>query len=460
MKFNSQLKRTQAGRTGARELSTIMTSGKGKAVARSAEPDLEKISSNLPTKDRPDTIRIKSIPVRYTTELLEMIIQKEFGSKPRIHSLALHTKDYLCATATFPDEDFGFPTEQLPKVIQARQSHLSAPEIQYDADFLGFTALYNSEKSKADVDIVAVVGLGTHAFGTFRSTSRGSHEMWLRDFLPKDIPNTRILLYGYPSAVPGGQSTEKVEDIASTFLNRLAILRKNTSTRHRPIIFIGQSLGGLIVQESLLRAEDSRDPYEQEIYDVWHGLIGFGIPIAGLNNPSLIEAVKSQPNKVLISQLCRDSDNGTPSKYLVDLKHRFEGCCKHKEILSSYAPEVLYFWERHYSQPRTRNGIVGEKILMVEDSATPGARNLPLNSDHSGMVKYSSRSDLLYEDVSNNINDMIESVTERKDVLPSSLVNEAQRGMGERTINGPLPLRKRSTFLSEDETEAKLLEHI
>ncbi|KAA8571420.1 hypothetical protein EYC84_001423 [Monilinia fructicola] len=383
----------------AGELGPIMKSEKGKAAARSAESDVEKISSNPPTKDRPDTIRIKSIPIRYTTDLVEMLIQNEFGSKPRIHSLALHTKDYLCATATFPDEDFEFPTKQLPKVIHERQSHRSAPEIQYDADFLGFTTLYNSEKSKVDVDIVAVVGLGTHAFGTFRSTSRGSHEMWLRDFLPKDIPNTRVLLYGYPSAVPGGQSTEKVEDIASTFLNRLAILRKNSSV-HDP-----KSSHNIYWTKSW-RADstgNSRDPYEREIYDFWHGLVGFGIPIAGLNNPSLIEAVKSQPNKVLISQLCRDSDNGTPSRYLIDLKHRFEGCCKRKEIFSSYAPEVLYFWERHYSQPRTRNGIVGEKILMVEDSATPGARNLPLNSDHSGMVKYSSRSDLLYEDVSNNI---------------------------------------------------------
>jgi hypothetical protein len=88
---------------------------------------------------------------------------------------------------------------------------------------------------------VAVVGLGTHAFGTFRSPSAGSHEMWLRDFLPKDIPKTRILLYGYPSTVDGGQSIEKVEDIASTFLNRLAMFRRVTSVSHETNIFEGPS---------------------------------------------------------------------------------------------------------------------------------------------------------------------------------------------------------------------------
>lgn len=53
--------------------------------------------------------------------------------------------------------------------------------------------------------------------------------MWLRDFLPQDVPNSRILLYGYPSTVTGGRSTEKIEDIAKTFLNRLTLHRKGTA---------------------------------------------------------------------------------------------------------------------------------------------------------------------------------------------------------------------------------------
>ncbi|ESZ90971.1 hypothetical protein SBOR_8634 [Sclerotinia borealis F-4128] len=440
----------------SRELDPLPHSDKGKGVARPTDSGSDEVPPSLLTKDRPDTIRIKNIPITYTREIVEMVIKTEWRSAPRIHSLALHTKEYLYATVTFPDEEFGFPTTQLPAVIKARQSRPDAPEIQYDADFLGLTTLYNasSERLPVDVDIVAVVGLGTHAFGTFRSPIHGSHDMWLRDFLPKDIQNTRVLLYGYPSTVSGGQSMEKVEDIATTFLNRLALLRKATSTPKRPIIFIGQSLGGLIVQESLLRAADSHDQYEREIFDSWHGLVGFGIPIAGLNNPSLIEAVKQQPNEVLISQLCRE--NGTPSNYLIELKNRFEGCCKRKER-SSYAPEVLYFWEKHYSQPRTRNGVVGEKILMVKDSATPGARNLPLNSDHSKMVKYSSRSDLIFEDVSNNIKGMVESLIELRDTaLASSPVNDTQHGRGNQTTKGSSALRRRGTFLSEDELDATL----
>lgn len=154
-------------------------------------------------------------------------------------------------------------------------------------------------------------------------------------------------------------------------------------TRERPIIFIGQSLGGLIIQEvsfnscsknykltltikCLLRAADSNDQYEREIFTSWHGLVGFGIPIGGLNNSSLIAAVKGQPNKVLIDQLCLEGDQ--PSPYLIKLKPRFESCCARKER-SSYAPEVLYFWERHYSQPRTVSCAIDEifeqNILII-----------------------------------------------------------------------------------------------
>ncbi|TEY36167.1 hypothetical protein BOTCAL_0563g00030 [Botryotinia calthae] len=436
-----------------KKLDPSPNSDKGKRLVPPPSSDAEKIPQPAATKDRPDTIRVKNIPSQHPREFVEILVQREFHSKPKIHSLALHDRENLCATVTFPGEDYGFPMEQLPKVILARQSSSDVLKIQYDADFLSFTTLYNARSVglQADVEyvyisltqlafmaeincsIIAVVGLGTHAFGTFRSKTSGSHEMWLRDFLPQDIPNSRILLYGYDSIVSEGQSIETIEDIANTFLSRLSLRRQNTSTLKRPIIFIGQSLGGLVVQEALLKAENSRSPneqetslslYERDIFDSWHGLVGFGIPIAGLHNPSLIEAVKSQPNKVLINQLCLDRENGTPSPYLVDLKRRFEDCCKRERRPSSHAPEVLYFWERHYTQPRTRNGIKGEKVIMVKDSNTPGARNLPSKSDHSGMVKYSSRSDPLYEDVSSNIKSMVLSLAERRKVVQSTSVHE------------------------------------
>lgn len=91
-------------------------------------------------------------------------------------------------------------------------------------------------------------------------------------------------------------------------------------------------------------------------------------------------------------------------------------------------------------------------VLMVEDSATPGAKNLPLNSDHSGMVKYKSRTDLLYEDVSSNIKGMVDNLVELRDAHQGP-VDRAHKGKGRRPAKGPLAPKRKGTFVSDDDLE-------
>jgi len=52
--------------------------------------------------------------------------------------------------------------------------------------------------------------------------------MWLRDYLPNDVDNIRVLLYGYNSIVGDSKSIQKTEDIASTMLDRLMNFRRVT----------------------------------------------------------------------------------------------------------------------------------------------------------------------------------------------------------------------------------------
>ncbi|KAF8542620.1 hypothetical protein BDD12DRAFT_802693 [Trichophaea hybrida] len=52
-----------------------------------------------------------------------------------------------------------------------------------------------------DDNIVAVTGLAGHAYGSWRN--RKTHQMWLKDFLPHDIKNVRIMSYGYNSNLVG-----------------------------------------------------------------------------------------------------------------------------------------------------------------------------------------------------------------------------------------------------------------
>ena len=94
--------------------------------------------------------------------------------------------------------------------------------LTFDTHFHGLTAL-NTSKSKEAVDCVAVCGLGGHAFGSFKE--KGALYMWLRDSLPKDLPNLRVLLYGYESKLESSDNNQNISVIANSFVSNLRRLR-------------------------------------------------------------------------------------------------------------------------------------------------------------------------------------------------------------------------------------------
>ena len=67
--------------------------------------------------------------------------------------------------------------------------------------------------------IVAVHGLCGDPFGTW--TEETSGKLWLRDFLPSQVPSTRIMSYGYDSSVAFSRSEIELGDVAADLLDRL-----------------------------------------------------------------------------------------------------------------------------------------------------------------------------------------------------------------------------------------------
>lgn len=104
--------------------------------------------------------------------------------------------------------------------------------------FLQARSLQSSIVSKArkqpdfaliTASIVAVPGLGSHAIGSFKSNH--GWEVWLRDFLPTDIPACRVLLYGYDTQVAESTSKASVGDLAKLLLAALKAFRYETAVR-------------------------------------------------------------------------------------------------------------------------------------------------------------------------------------------------------------------------------------
>jgi hypothetical protein len=177
--------------------------------------------------------------------------------------------------------------------------------------------------------IVAVHGLGGHAFGAFNFKLKDSPDhMWLRDTLPGYLkldniprPVARILTYGYKSAVLDSQSVQTLAEIGQGLrLSLQALLKKSD----RPLILVGYSMGGLVIKEVLSRqplhldSTDSSggkalggvpgasDPLIESILAQTSGILFFGCPHDGMEAQSLQLMVQGRANQALIDSLCSD----------------------------------------------------------------------------------------------------------------------------------------------------------
>lgn len=71
--------------------------------------------------------------------------------------------------------------------------------------------------------MIAVPGLGGHTIGSWKSPS--GNDVWLRDYLPDDVPNIRVLLYGYDTSLLRNKSKDSIEDLGRRFLELIQAFR-------------------------------------------------------------------------------------------------------------------------------------------------------------------------------------------------------------------------------------------
>ena len=183
--------------------------------------------------------RVRGLPSSLSSEGVSGIIERSIHISSEVSGLSIGSLA----------EDFYHPTEQvatlsflrsLPKdfftiaadsnewtvdlIGEGYDSTISRSRtLRFDTHFRGLTALNNPQSQAEAIDCVVVCGLGGHAFGSFKE--KGASYMWLRDTLPTDFPNLRILLYGYESGLDGSESHLNVSGIAEAFIGHLRGLR-------------------------------------------------------------------------------------------------------------------------------------------------------------------------------------------------------------------------------------------
>ncbi|KAK8133347.1 hypothetical protein PG984_005359 [Apiospora sp. TS-2023a] len=150
--------------------------------------------------------------------------------------------------------------------------------------------------------IIAIEGLGANPFGTFRSLL--SNEIWLRDYLPHNTRQTRA---SRRLPVPARTESQTSESSPGQVLV-LSHDRRHTSP-----------------ESNLL-------PYSI-------GFIGYGVPLNGMRNESLLKLVRNHPNYDMIRHICIESGHASP--YLRSLASRFRLC--NQDV------DTYYFFETELS---------------------------------------------------------------------------------------------------------------
>ncbi|RYC65044.1 hypothetical protein CHU98_g1135 [Xylaria longipes] len=316
------------------------------------------------------TLRINQVPLDLAHESFENDL-KSIAIQDFVLHEAVNTLNHLtlvrmnkhssCATATFHTS---LSNDELVRRIQIASD--SRP-YKFDSDFYGITPIYDHEND-THADLVAVPGLGSHALGSCKSSI--SNEIWLRDYLPYDTPNQRVIIYGHNTRLQGAQSKQSIGDLGARFMETITRFRADT--------------GALIRSLNTSRSN---------IHKACYGMLFFGVPNLGLRNDQLLTIAQGEPNQALIESLVVDRDS-EPSEYLRRISGEFS-----KEFEGEYV--IITFFERSYSSTvevladGTLSKTGKEVLLVTKESATkigvvPAGKedNIPFDADHSGLVKY------------------------------------------------------------------------
>ncbi|OKL63855.1 hypothetical protein UA08_01111 [Talaromyces atroroseus] len=218
--------------------------------------------------------------------------------------------------------------------------------------------------------------LTVHGLGDSHSTWTVDDTLWLRDLLPRlpSFQSARVMTFGYDARSFLRSLSLSLHGRTFTFaealLNDLEDKRFSIADKNRPIIFIGHSLGGLVVKSALRHANERRSLYGT-ISSSTRAILFFGTPHQGCDVAAYLSGLGKAillKNTEVVDELARWS---AP---LVELTTAFS------EIAPRY--NITTFFEQ-----RPTNGV----IIVPEASARMGQGNervRGLDADHLSLCRF------------------------------------------------------------------------
>ncbi|KAL8724942.1 MAG: hypothetical protein Q9181_006602, partial [Wetmoreana brouardii] len=231
---------------------------------------------------------------------------------------------------------------------------------------------------------------------------------WPKDLLAEDIPEVRILSYGYEAEIVRAFAPVGTANIFQHAQNLLAeIQRVRSEDLQRPIIFVCHSLGGVIVKEALRLSWSARyQRHLQALYETTQSVIFLGTPHRGSTwapwgalMGNLAKLALRSPNTALLRALEVDS------MALQTIAEEFSKMIREDIAVYSFREE------------RPMTGLYGLNDKIVDDfssiigDAAEGKEGIDAN--HVDMCRFASKDDAGYRKVSGEIRQFVNSACRR-----------------------------------------------
>ncbi|KAI9789841.1 MAG: hypothetical protein M1816_005758 [Peltula sp. TS41687] len=253
------------------------------------------------------------------------------------------------------------------------------------------------------LDIIFVHGLGSNPDTTWlarktktklEATHDEEYVCWVSDILPEDIPaavrqDIRVFFYNHDSFWQRDAVQTRLSNLGRGFLHRIrAKIRQTEEERHRGLLFVGYSYGGLVIKQALIQANS--DERFADIIGHTKAVFFLGTPHRGssFTRWGTLIARALQPigsNPSILAELAYDSVS------LFDLHREFVKVTGY----GLRVVKVVNFFEERKTSVLKLWFIQWGAFCVPEQSATYEGtyiQNIGLSVDHYGLNKFGSKS--------------------------------------------------------------------
>ncbi|KAJ5734976.1 uncharacterized protein N7483_000101 [Penicillium malachiteum] len=250
----------------------------------------------------------------------------------------------------------------------------------------------NQNKS---ISVIFVHGLTGNRETTWTHKTTG--KFWPQDFLPHDLPDVRILTFGYDADIIGTShtaSSNTLRDHGKSLAEKLAMWRRKSRTNLWPLIFVAHGLGGLVVEQALLISRGSSELHVKDLLESTTAMAFMGTPHAGSDKASLVVPLTHLSKIILgasnteILQLLRPG-----SEMLANLQQEFHTMLKDRSQNQKKSIEICCFYEE---LPVRR---IRDKVVPSHSAILNPYPSLPIHGNQMQMKKFGNNRDPGYTDV-------------------------------------------------------------